>query len=282
MRVDQALALSQRLEKVSDTARFDVELLLCHVLNKPRSYLYSWPEAELTDQHIVTFKQMLARRSSGEPVAHIIGKQGFWTLELEVSKDTLIPRPETELLIEWVLDKFASCSNLRLADLGTGTGAIALALASEQPSWQIDAVDLYPSAVALAQRNAQRLKLQQVNFHQGYWCEPLSGHYDLLISNPPYIDSEHPCLQEGDVRYEPSTALIAEQQGMGDVLSIIAQSVTYLKPQGWLVFEHGYDQGLPVRQALQQAGFYHTFTHQDLNGHDRISGGCYAKLDATE
>lgn len=274
MRIDQALALSQRLEGFSESARIDLEQLLCHTLGKTRSYLYTWPERSLTEQQINEFKQLLARRENGEPVAHLTGYRGFWTLELEVNKETLIPRPETELLVEWALKQFSDQS-IRLADLGTGTGAIALALASERPDWQVEATELQQSAVELAQRNAQRLNLVQVRILSGSWCEPLTGLYDLLISNPPYIDPQHPCLHEGDLRYEPLSALIADQQGMADIFSIIQQSARFLKPQGWLVFEHGYDQGHAVKTALQQAGFRNCFTQQDLNGHDRISGGCH-------
>lgn len=274
MRIDQALALSQRLEGFSESARIDLEQLLCHTLGKTRSYLYTWPERSLTEQQINEFKQLLARRENGEPVAHLTGYRGFWTLELEVNKETLIPRPETELLVEWALKQFSDQS-IRLADLGTGTGAIALALASERPDWQVEATELQQSAVELAQRNAQRLNLVQVRILSGSWCEPLTGLYDLLVSNPPYIDPQHPCLHEGDLRYEPLSALIADQQGMADIFSIIQQSARFLKPQGWLVFEHGYDQGHAVKTALQQAGFRNCFTQQDLNGHDRISGGCH-------
>ncbi|TVQ70376.1 MAG: peptide chain release factor N(5)-glutamine methyltransferase [Oceanospirillales bacterium] len=280
MRIDQALALSQSLEKYSDSARLDVELLLCHVLDKPRSYLYTWPEVELTELQLTTFQELITRRQAGEPVAHLTGKRGFWTLDLNVSRDTLIPRPETEMLVEWVLQQFPSeYSNhpLRLADLGTGTGAIALAIASERPAWLIEATDIQPGAVELAQLNAKQLGLNQVKVMQGSWCEPLTGHYDLLVSNPPYIDPEHPCLQEGDLRYEPLTALIAGQQGLQDILIIISQSIAFLKEGGWLVFEHGYDQGQAVREALKKSGFYQCFTQQDLNGHDRITGGCYGK-----
>ena len=276
MRIEQALTLSQSLETLSDSARVDVEWLLCHVLGKSRSYLYTWPEVELSEQQVSLFQQLLTRRQTGEPIAHLTGTRGFWTLELNVSKETLIPRPETEMLVEWVLQQFQK-QEFRMADLGTGTGAIALALASERPSWLIEATDLMPGAVELAKRNAQQLGLQQVKILQGSWCEPLTGQYDLLISNPPYIDPKHPCLQEGDLRYEPLTALIAEQQGLEDILTIIDQSKAHLKEEGWLVFEHGYDQGQAVREALQQSGFYQCFTQQDLNGHDRMTGGCYGK-----
>ena len=280
MRIDQALALAQSLEAVSESARLDVELLLCYLLDKPRSYLYTWPEVELSDQQRSMFNQLIARRQAGEPIAHLTGKRGFWTFELSVTKDTLIPRPETEMLVEWVLKQFPESythSPLRMADLGTGTGAIALALASERPRWQVEATELHSGAVELAKLNAAQLGLHQVKILQGSWCEPLTGHYDLLISNPPYIVPEHPCLQQGDLRYEPLTALIAEQQGLQDILTIISQSKDCLNAGGWLVFEHGYDQGDAVREALQQSGFHQCFTQKDLNGHDRISGGCYGK-----
>lgn len=274
MRIDQALAFTQQLEGLSESPKADLELLLCHLLNKPRSYLYTWPEVCLSEQQQHQLNSLLARRVNGEPIAHLTGRRGFWTLDLEVTRDTLIPRPETELLVEWVLQHFPQPS-LRVADLGTGSGAIALALASERPNWQVDATELQPEAVKLAQRNAQRLGLKHVQIMQGSWCNPLSGIYDLLVSNPPYIDPQHPCLSEGDLRYEPLSALVADQAGMADILNIIAQSTHFLIERGWLVFEHGYDQGAAVQQALQQAGFKDCFTQQDLNGHDRISGGCY-------
>lgn len=274
MRVDQALVLSERLAGLTETPRLDVELLLCHVLQKPRSYLYTWPEKRLSAEQQQAFLSLLARRESGEPVAHLTGERGFWTLALEVNASTLIPRPETELLVEWALQHLPE-AGVRMADLGTGTGAIALALASERPDWQIQATELQVSAVELARRNARRLGLDQVEVLQGSWCEPLSGHYDLLISNPPYIDPQHPCLIEGDLRYEPRSALVAPLQGMADILTLIAQAPDYLKPDGWLVFEHGYDQGQAVQQALLGAGFSQCFTWQDLNGKDRITGGRY-------
>lgn len=275
MRVDQALALSEQLSGLSETPRLDCELLLCHLLNKPRSYLYAWPDAELSQSQQQTYAQLFECRVAGEPVAHLTGRQGFWTLDLEVSPETLIPRPETELLIEWTLQQFSD-QPVRVADLGTGTGAIALALASERPDWNIDATELQSGAVLLAQRNAHRLGINNVQILAGSWCSPLSGRYDLILSNPPYIDSAHTCLTQGDVRFEPRSALVAEQQGMADIIDIIAQVPNYLVAGGWLVFEHGYDQGAAVRAQLDAAGFQLSFTQRDLNGHERISGGCYA------
>ena len=275
MRIDQALALSERLKGLSETGRLDCELLLCSLLNKPRSYLYAWPDAELNLLQQQNYSELLERRIAGEPVAHLTGRQWFWTLELEVSPDTLIPRPETELLVEWALQQFSG-QPVRIADLGTGTGAIALALASERPDWQVDATELHAGAVLLAQRNLQRLGANNVRILSGSWCSPLTGHYDLILSNPPYIDPQHACLTQGDVRYEPRSALVAEQQGMADIIEIIAQAPHYLVDGGWLVFEHGYDQGEAVRSALISAGFQHSFTQCDLNGHERITGGRYA------
>lgn len=275
MRVDQALALSDQLDGLSETPRLDCELLLCHLLDKPRSYLYAWPDAVLSQSQQQVFNQLLQRRVAGEPIAYLTGRQGFWSLELEVSADTLIPRPETELLVEWALQQFSG-QIMRVADLGTGTGAIALALASERPGWQIDATELHPGALLLAQRNAERLGMRNVQILAGSWCAPLSDRYDLILSNPPYIDPEHVCLTQGDVRYEPRSALVSEQQGMADIIDIVHQAPNYLVKGGWLVFEHGYDQGEVVRAALVAAGFQHSFTQRDLNGHERISGGRYA------
>jgi release factor glutamine methyltransferase len=272
--VAEALQWRQRLQAVSDSAALDTELLLCHCLQKPRSYLRGWPEAELPARAERDFIQLLERREQGEPVAYLLGERGFWTLDLAVSPATLIPRPETELLVEKALALLAGNDRAKVLDLGTGTGAIALALASEQPQWQLLACDVEPAAVALAQRNSQQLGLSRVEIIQSNWFDAIKqSDFDLIVSNPPYIDPADPHLSQGDVRFEPRSALVAGNHGMADIECIISTAGQYLKSAGWLLLEHGYDQGEACRQCLQQAGFSQVFTEQDLAGKDRISGG---------
>ncbi len=274
MRIDQALALSATLEATSDSARLDIELLLCAVLDKPRSYLFTWPEKTLSAADITQLEGFVERRKQGEPVAHIVGHTGFWTLQLAVTPDTLIPRPDTERLVELALDKMPEQGG-RVADLGTGSGAIALALASERPDCQLVGCDRVEDAVALAQRNQQLLRLSNVEFVQGSWFEPLTGRFDLIVSNPPYIDPADPHLSQGDVRFEPDSALTAGEQGMADIRHIAEQAPQYLQPGGWLMFEHGYDQGPASVALLQQLGYQAVATMQDYGNRDRVTLGCW-------
>jgi len=274
MNIAQALELQSQLADTSDSPRLDAELLLCHVLNKSRSYLLAWSDKTLDAEQLSEYEALLQRRQQGEPVAHLIGTQGFWTLDLEVTPDTLIPRPETELLVEAVLD-LKDHTPLRAADLGTGTGAIALVLASERPGWQLVGCDRVTAAVELAERNRQRLGIRNAEFVEGSWFEPLQGSFDLIVSNPPYIDPEDPHLQEGDVRFEPLSALIADKKGMADIESIAEQARDYLAADGWLLFEHGYDQGEAARDVLQALGYENVTTIQDLGARDRVTMGCW-------
>ena len=219
------------------------------------------------------FADFLSRRLAGEPVAYILGQQGFWKLDLEVAPHTLIPRPDTELLVETALELLPA-TPARMLDLGTGTGAIALALASERPAWQVMAVDRIDEAVALAERNRQRLQLNNVHVRTSHWYDALDGErFDLIISNPPYIRAEDPHLVAGDVRFEPSSALVAGQEGLDDLRVIIAQAPGHLLPGGWLLLEHGYDQAADVRELLSQQGFGDVCSRIDLGGHERISLG---------
>jgi len=268
--IDAALALAATLQGVSDTPQLDLQLLLAEVLAKPRSYLYAWPERTLTAAQQQRLQGLLERRRRGEPMAHILGRQGFWSLELEVDASTLIPRPETELLVELALERLPR-EGVRAADLGTGSGAIALALASERPRWQLLAVDRIAAATALAERNRQRLGLDNVQILSGSWCEPLSGAFQLIVSNPPYIDPADPHLSRGDVRFEPHSALVAGAAGLADIAAIVTQALPLLVADGWLMLEHGYDQGVAVRRLLQDAGYRAVQTHQDLEGRDRVT-----------
>lgn len=257
----------------SPTARLDAELLLAAVLGKPRSYLRTWPEHEPGAEQLAAFAALLERRRMGEPVAYILGHQGFWSLDLEVAPHTLIPRPDTELLVETAL-QLAPATPQRVLDLGTGSGAIALALASERGGWQVTGVDRIAEAVALAERNRLRLKLNNAEFRQSSWFDGLAGeHFDLILSNPPYIAADDRHLGEGDVRFEPLSALVAGVDGLDDIRQIIAQAPRHLQADGWLLLEHGYDQAEAVRELLAAAGFTAVDSRRDLGGHQRISLG---------
>ncbi|VXB18861.1 N5-glutamine methyltransferase, modifies release factors RF-1 and RF-2 [Pseudomonas sp. 8BK] len=257
----------------SPTPRLDAELLLAHALGTSRSYLRTWPERELEAEQLERYQAALVRRQAGEPVAYILGQQGFWSLELEVAAHTLIPRPDTELLVETVL-ALLPVTPAALLDLGTGTGAIALALASERPAWLLTGVDRVPEAVALAERNRARLKLSNANFAESHWFSALVGQrFQLIVSNPPYIAADDRHLAEGDVRFEPSSALVAGADGLDDIRLIIQQAPDYLEVGGWLLLEHGFDQAAVVRELLSARGFSAVESRRDLGGHERISLG---------
>ena len=272
MRIDEALAKSSELK--SDSARVDVEHFLCFVLQKDPSYLRTWPEKELTSEQLSRFESMLVKRSQGVPVAHLTGRRGFWSFDLEVNEHTLIPRPDTETLVEWALELPLKSQSLAV-DLGTGTGAIAIALAMENPAWRVDAVEFVEPAADLARRNATRLRASNLKVLTGSWFEPLTEKYDLIVSNPPYIDPIDPHLMLGDVRFEPLSALTAEDEGLADLVYIIDKAPAYLNPDGWLLLEHGYDQAEQVANKLKQVGFEQVETRQDFGGNPRITGGCW-------
>ena len=257
----------------SPTARLDVELLLAAALGKPRSYLRTWPEHEPGAEQLSAFAALLERRRAGEPVAYILGHQGFWSLDLIVAPHTLIPRPDTELLVETAL-QLAPATPRRVLDLGTGTGAIALALASERGGWKVLGVDRIADAVVLAERNRQRLQLSNAEFRLSSWFDALAGErFDLIVSNPPYIAAADRHLAEGDVRFEPMSALVAGADGLDDIRQIIDQAPRHLEAGGWLLLEHGYDQAEAVRGLLGVAGFTAVDSRRDLGGHERISLG---------
>ena len=257
----------------SPTPQLDAELLLAAALGKPRSYLRTWPEREPDAAQQALFDTYLQRRRAGEPVAYILGHQGFWSLDLEVASHTLIPRPDTELLVETALELLPA-TPLAALDLGTGTGAIALALASERPLWQVTGVDRVEDAVALAERNRQRLKLDNAEFLHSHWFSALAGrHYGLILSNPPYIRADDHHLDQGDVRFEPSSALVSGADGLDDIRVIIQTAPAHLLPGGWLLLEHGFDQAEAVRALLTAAGFNDVHSRRDLAGHERISLG---------
>ncbi|MBP0948325.1 peptide chain release factor N(5)-glutamine methyltransferase [Pseudomonas alliivorans] len=259
----------------SPTARLDAELLLAAALGKPRSFLHTWPERIVSTEAALAFSGFLQRRRTGEPVAYILGQQGFWKLDLEVAPHTLIPRPETEMLVEAALELVPAFAPAEVLDMGTGTGAIGLALANDRQQWKITAVDRVPEAVELAERNRQRLQLDNAVVMNSHWFSALEGRqFDLIISNPPYIAETDPHLSAGDVRFEPSSALTAGPDGLDDLRTIISQAPDHLSPGGWLLLEHGYDQGSAVRELLIRSGFERIQTRRDLGEHERITFGC--------
>jgi len=261
-----------QLEAGSDSARLDAELLLAHVLQQGRTWLYTWSDRLLSAEQQQAADALLARRLAGEPVAYLLGERDFWSLNLNVNPSTLIPRPDTETLVEWALE-LPLPANSRMLDLGTGTGAIALALASEQPSWQVSGVDFNADAVALAQANAARNQLARVSFMQSDWYSAVSGDFDLIVSNPPYIDEDDEHLAQGDVRFEPRSALVADNHGLSDLALIIDRAPGFLRANGWLLLEHGYQQADAVCELLRGRGFAEVSNRRDLGGQPRISGG---------
>ncbi|MEO9654547.1 peptide chain release factor N(5)-glutamine methyltransferase [Marinomonas sp.] len=279
MQIDALLkSASQRLEPLYESALLDAQLLLAQVLDVSTSYFYTWPDKVVDKAQLVAFEALLARRLAGEPIAYILERQAFWTLDLEVSPCTLIPRADTERLVEVALTKVPTQAASRILDLGTGTGAIALALASECQHAQVFGVDLIDEAVALAKRNAQRHDLS-VRFTQSSWFEQLMNEkpFDLIVSNPPYIDPADQHLEQGDVRFEPKTALIAEEHGLADIRHIVIQAKTYLAQGACLIFEHGYDQAAQVREILAAEGYEQIESFQDYGGNDRVTLGHYSQ-----
>lgn len=257
----------------SESPRRDAEILLGHVTGKTRTFILAFDETVLTQSESDTLETLLSRRVNGEPVAHLVGMREFWSLPLEVSPATLIPRPDTECLVEQALARLPSAA-CDILDLGTGTGAIALALASERPDCRVTAVDFVADAVALAQRNAASLGIENVTIAQSNWFSVLAGHtFAMMVSNPPYIDEQDPHLAEGDVRFEPLSALVAADEGLADLAHIIREGWHFLAPGGWMLLEHGWKQGDAVRQLYLQAGYTQVETCRDYGGNDRLTVG---------
>lgn len=281
MTLDAAVkqAASRFSELGNNSPSLDAAVLLCHVLDKPRSYLFTWPDKTLTEQQQQQFDALVTRRLAGEPVAYIIGEREFWSLPFKVAPSTLIPRPDTERLVELALEKTATQTG-SILDLGTGTGAIAIALASELPHRTVMGVDLQQEAKRLAETNADALNIKNVTFRQGSWFEPVDQgtKFALIVSNPPYIDENDPHLSQGDVRFEPKSALVAKESGLADIRHIAEKARDYLEPNGWLMFEHGYDQATAVRAILETLGYQEVATEKDYAGNDRVTLGCFVTL----
>jgi len=262
---------SEQLQNASESPRLDAEVLLAEALQKNRTYLYTWPEKQLDERVLQAFFVNAQRRQAGEPVAHILGIKEFWSLPLQVNASTLIPRPETELLVELALDRLKP--NARVLDLGTGTGAIAFALASERKDITVTAVDASPDAIALAEQNKTSLEIPNVDILQSDWFEALSGRFDLIVSNPPYIAEDDKHLSQGDVRFEPLSALVADDQGLACYALILSQAANYLNTGANVLMEHGWEQGAAVRDIFKNNGFQNVETTQDYSGNDRVTLG---------
>lgn len=257
----------------SESPRRDAEILLGLVTGKPRTFILAFGETMLSDEETQKLETLLARRSQGEPVAHLTGVREFWSLPLYVSPATLIPRPDTECLVEQALARLPAGAG-QILDLGTGTGAIALALASERPDCHVTALDVVPQAVELARRNAQNLAIRNVTVLQSDWFSALKEErFTLIVSNPPYIDEDDPHLAQGDVRFEPRSALVADEKGLADLRTIIFEARRFLAPQGWLLLEHGWRQGEAVRELFNEAGYHAVETCRDYGGNERLTLG---------
>lgn len=273
---ENLISSTSQLSLVSDSAKLDSELLLAFILKKPRSYLYAWEDEKISDKNQSEFKRLLARRIKGEPIAHILGERGFWSLDLKVTADTLIPRPDTERLVELALDIIPQQAKWKILDMGTGTGAIALSLAKERPDCFVTATDQSLAALDVAKQNAQRNKISNIEFLQSDWFTKLeSRQFDMIVSNPPYICNNDPHLQQGDVRFEPLSALTAGEDGLNAIRTIIKNSYQHLGHGAVLLLEHGYDQADAVCNLLKQANFSLVHNLQDYGGNPRVSIGTF-------
>lgn len=269
--LDQAY---QQLAAVSDSALLDAEVLLCHCLNKNRSFIRAWPEHQLTDQQAAEFLALIAQRQQGVPIAYLTGEREFWSRSFKVNPDVLIPRPDSELLIELSLDLLPANQANKIIDLGTGSGILAITLAAERTTSQVIACDLSPAALRTAQANAQQLQIDNVSFLTSNWFSAINDRdFDLVISNPPYIDQHDPHLQQGDVRFEPDSALISPENGLQDIRLLADQARQHLKPGGYLLIEHGYDQQTAVQALFKRFNYQQITTHPDYAGNPRVTSG---------
>lgn len=279
--IQHALATAKNLLSViTDNPVFEAELLLAHILKKPRAYLHAWPDAQLSNDQSNKFADYLQRRRNNEPIAYITGKREFWSLNLTVTPDTLIPRPETELLVECILDIYRNANApIKIADLGTGSGAIGLALAHEKPSWQICATDISENALQIARKNAQELALYNLSFCQGNWCTALPcNDFDVIVSNPPYLgEMEWEAYAHG-LEFEPRDALISGLDGLDAIRTISHSAKECLKPSGYVLVEHGFLQGGAVRKIFAASGYSQIHSVRDLAGLERVTI-CQYKVD---
>lgn len=274
--IKQALLwAAQCLEQAEGSPRFEAEILLAHLLKKPRAYLYTHDEQMLAKFQWEGFQALIKKRAQGRPIAYLKQEKEFWSLPFIVNEDSLIPRPETELLVELSLDLIGPKKEAMILDLGTGSGAIALALAKERPNWQIIAVDRSKRALKLAQRNAEQLNLPQVSFFHSYWFRQLPANlrFDLILSNPPYLAADDPHLFQEEIRFEPRRALVAAAEGLADLHYIIKHAQIHLKPQSWLLLEHGWKQREAVLSLFKKYAYVDCQSYQDIQKQDRVCLG---------
>jgi release factor glutamine methyltransferase len=271
--VKELLAEACRLLAGKQGTRLEAEVLLSHSLGVNRAWLYANAEQDVAGQAASNYLQLIQQRRHGEPVAYLTGVREFWSLNLKVTPDVLIPRAETELLVETALKRIPADARWRIADLGTGSGAVALAIAFERPRCKVFASDISPPALAIAQQNADSLNLGQVHFLQGSWLSPLEGKFKGIVSNPPYVSSQDPHMKQGDCRFEPDAALSPGSDAMTSIRHIAEAALPYLETGGFLAFEHGCGQGEASRQLLFQLGYTEVETSSDLAGLERVTTG---------
>ena len=265
---------SKALAGSSPSAILDAQVLLTHVLRCNTAHLAAWPEKTLSDAQLADFQKLVKQRRQGVPVAHLTGSREFWSLDFSVDNSTLIPRPETETLVEYLLDNFGNREYLKLLDMGTGTGAIAISIATERPCWEIVASDISEQALELARQNCSRHDTSNVTLIHSDWFQNIdTENFDIIISNPPYIASDDPHLSQGDVRFEPQSALSSGVTGMDDIEHLCSQAKNYLLQDGWLIVEHGYNQKQLVAECFVKNGYIEINQQQDLSGHTRMTAG---------
>jgi len=264
--------ITQQLSTQTTTPQLDADLLLMHALKKSRTQLYCILNETISTTHQQQCNELIKQRLKGKPVAYLVGSQSFWTMDLTVTEDTLIPRPETECLVEWILHHAPDYENFLAADLGTGTGAIAITLALEKKSWKIDATDQSPEALVIAKRNAEKHGAKNIAFYVGDWCEALQKkNYNVIVSNPPYIAENDPHLKQ--LQFEPQDALVSGKEGLDAIQKIVSQAKNFLTPGGYLVIEHGFDQAERVIALFEKAGFIDVNNHRDLSDVPRFVTG---------
>jgi release factor glutamine methyltransferase len=273
VKIRELLTEACALLAAGSECRLEAEVLLRQTLGVSRAWLYANPDQEVTARQKDKFMRWVQRRRQGEPIAYLTGNREFWSLNLKVTPDVLIPRPETELLVETALAGIPADACRRIADLGTGSGAVALAIASERPRCELFATDISPAALSIAQQNIDSLKLGNICLLQGSWLTPLEGKFHGIVSNPPYVASDDPHMNEGDIRFEPATALSPGADGMADIRHIAEASLPRLEENGFLAFEHGYEQGEMSRQLLLKLGYAEVKTIRDLAGQERVTTG---------
>lgn len=269
---------AEALTLVADHPALEAAILLAHVLEKPRTYLLAWPEQEISFMQSQTLNELVKRRLNNEPLAYLIGSKEFWSLHFKVTKDTLIPRPETELLVESVLAHYQANTAIKIADLGTGSGAIAISLALTCPTWQVIATDIHPATLAIAKENAQQLAANNISFYGGKWCAALPHNdFTVIVSNPPYLAQDEWEKYAEGLKFEPRMALLAEGNGLSDLQQIIEDAPGYLTDGGMVFLEHGYQQASSVRDSFEQSHYQNITTVRDLAGLERVTYAVFKK-----